>query len=311
MDGDNTCSSAPWKRGVSRESCRSIISLFSRRLCQISWRFERFESDTMHSPAFLRVEGRVNGRKFAAPGLCNPTAPGKKREICRPSKRSFGLILLRVAVCSVGRKLTSSCLPARNKIRFSLSVSPSVFSSAVCFSSGGQSSRKDSLAILSYDRADFEKTEARTISETTQAYLFSCFAFSSSIPPVARDFDLRWQLIADRNEWPKPYTTNRRFHFEHVGTVSLDRNYWNVINLLFVLPTLFYLNILKTEEIWQFWGQKNSRRAWHVIPAQELKLIFNVVWSVTNWLERSQRDFRSSSFHQMRFIRVFWNAKKK
>lgn len=35
------------------------------------------------------------------------------------SKRSFGLILLHAAVCSVGRKLTSPCLPARNKIRFS------------------------------------------------------------------------------------------------------------------------------------------------------------------------------------------------
>jgi len=34
------------------------------------------------------------------------------------SKRSFGLISLHVTVCPVGRKLTSPCLPARNKIRF-------------------------------------------------------------------------------------------------------------------------------------------------------------------------------------------------
>lgn len=34
------------------------------------------------------------------------------------SKRSFGLISLHVTVCPVRRKLTSPCLPARNKIRF-------------------------------------------------------------------------------------------------------------------------------------------------------------------------------------------------
>ena len=35
---------------------------------------------------------------------------------------------------------------------------------------------------------------------------------------------LRWQLIADRNEWPTPCTVIRRFLFELVGTMSLDRN---------------------------------------------------------------------------------------
>lgn len=34
------------------------------------------------------------------------------------SKRSFGLISLHVTVCPVRRKLTSPCLPVRNKIRF-------------------------------------------------------------------------------------------------------------------------------------------------------------------------------------------------
>ena len=38
-------------------------------------------------------------------------------------------------------------------------------------------------------------------------------------------------------------------------SVLLDRNYREVINLLFVLPVL-YLDILKTEEILQFLGQK-------------------------------------------------------
>ena len=62
-------------------------------------------------------------------------------------------------------------------------------------------------------------------------------------------------VTSDRN----PYTTIRRFFFffcfKLVGMISLDRNNWGVINLLFVLPGL-YLNILKTEEILQFLGQK-------------------------------------------------------
>ena len=58
-------------------------------------------------------------------------------------------------------------------------------------------------------------------------------------------------------------------------TISLDRNYREVINLLFALPILFYVNILKTEKMLQF---RNRRRAWHVIPAQEVntKRIFEV-----------------------------------
>ena len=52
----------------------------------------------------------------------------------------------------------------------------------------------------------------------------------------------------------KPYTIIRRFLFELVG-ISLDRNYREVINLSFVLPVLC-LNILKTEEISQFWDKK-------------------------------------------------------
>ena len=56
------------------------------------------------------------------------------------------------------------------------------------------------------------------------------------------------------------YTTTRRFLFELVGTISLDRNYREVINLLFVLAEL-YLNILKTEKYYCSFGTKNSRRA--------------------------------------------------
>ena len=57
---------------------------------------------------------------------------------------------------------------------------------------------------------------------------------------------MRWQLIADHNEWPNRTQWFVAFFLE------LARNYWEVINLLFVLPGL-YLNVLKTEKILQFW----------------------------------------------------------
>ena len=60
------------------------------------------------------------------------------------------------------------------------------------------------------------------------------------------------------------------FPFQLVDTISLDRNYSEVINVSFVLPGL-HLNILKTERMLQF-GMKNTRRAWHIIPAQEFNL---------------------------------------
>ena len=48
----------------------------------------------------------------------------------------------------------------------------------------------------------------------------------------------------------EPYTIIRLL-FELVGTTSLDRNYRGVINLSFVLPILFHLDILKTENAFQ------------------------------------------------------------
>ena len=48
----------------------------------------------------------------------------------------------------------------------------------------------------------------------------------------------------------KSYAITRRFLFELVGTISLDRNDREVIDLLFVLY------ILKTEGILQFWERK-------------------------------------------------------
>ena len=50
--------------------------------------------------------------------------------------------------------------------------------------------------------------------------------------------------------------------------ISLDGNYQEVISLSFVLPGL-RSNIRETEKMLQF-GTKNSQRAWHVIPAQEI-----------------------------------------
>ena len=65
----------------------------------------------------------------------------------------------------------------------------------------------------------------------------------------------------------KPYILQiiRRFLFDLVGMISLDRNYEEVLNLLFVLPGL-YFNILKTEGILQFWDKRFS-----TCVAQEVK----------------------------------------
>ena len=54
----------------------------------------------------------------------------------------------------------------------------------------------------------------------------------------------------------EPYTIIRRLLFELVG-ILLDRNYLEVVNLLFVLPGL-YLNTLKSVKILQFSDKKFS-----------------------------------------------------
>ena len=66
-----------------------------------------------------------------------------------------------------------------------------------------------------------------------------------------------WQPIADHNERPESYTTIRRFLSELVDMISLpmDRNYWEVTNLSFALPILYYLNVTYNWEditiLWQ------------------------------------------------------------
>ena len=62
------------------------------------------------------------------------------------------------------------------------------------------------------------------------------------------------------------FSARRRFN------ISLNRIYWEVINLLYALPVLY----LKHNS-----GTKNSRSAWHVIPAQEVIinfLLFSIVY---------------------------------
>ena len=52
--------------------------------------------------------------------------------------------------------------------------------------------------------------------------------------------------------------------------ISLDRNYWEATNILFVLPYIF-----RTERILQFWDKekkKNSRRAWQEVKRKLISL---------------------------------------
>ena len=65
--------------------------------------------------------------------------------------------------------------------------------------------------------------------------------------------------------------------------MSLNRNYSEIINLLFVLPFGLYLNILKTEEILQFWGKKFS-----TCVARLSTLMYRVIHAVVSLL-RSNR----------------------
>ena len=61
--------------------------------------------------------------------------------------------------------------------------------------------------------------------------------------------------------------------------ISLDRNYRDAINLLFVSPGL-YLNVLKAEKILQFLRTEGSRRA--SFQRKKLKLYYSVNSSKTS-----------------------------
>ena len=69
---------------------------------------------------------------------------------------------------------------------------------------------------------------------------------------------LRWQLIADLNERPNRTEWFVAFFLNSSVWCHFDNNSWEVINLSFVLPILFYLNILETERTLQFWDKKSS-----------------------------------------------------
>ena len=120
-------------------------------------------------------------------------------------------------------------------------------------------------------------------------------------PPVSHLCfnQLRWQLIADRNEWPNRIQLVA-FSLKLVSMISLDRNYWEVINLLLVLPVL-HLNIHKIEEIFQ---RKRLRKivrrfrgCWHAESQPKVKMLSRDVVAVmlsTQWRKRRNGGDNSS-----------------
>ena len=65
----------------------------------------------------------------------------------------------------------------------------------------------------------------------------------------------------------------RRFLFELVGVISPDRKLLGSKFIIYVSPILFLLEYtVKLRKYYNF-GTKNSRRAWHDVPAQEQKQI--------------------------------------
>ena len=86
---------------------------------------------------------------------------------------------------------------------------------------------------------------------------------------------MRWQLIADHNEWPNPYTIIRRFLFELVGMIYHWIEITDKYNKFIICFARNYTWIyVKLKEYCNF-GTKNSRLEWHVIPAQEVQLTTN------------------------------------
>ena len=78
--------------------------------------------------------------------------------------------------------------------------------------------------------------------------------------------------IAAHNEWPNRLQIIRRFLF-------LDRNDWEVINLLFVLPEL-YLNILKTS------FQRKNQFPWRILTFIDRAFVENLmVQNCARWRE--------------------------
>ena len=83
---------------------------------------------------------------------------------------------------------------------------------------------------------------------------------------------LRWQLIADHNEWPNriqfiPFFLNSSVRYHWI------RNYWEVVNLLFVSPILFQYTwiYLKLRKYCNF-GTKNVRLDVRATSFQRKKL---------------------------------------
>ena len=86
--------------------------------------------------------------------------------------------------------------------------------------------------------------------------------------------------LADHNEWPNRIynSASLSFPFELVGMTSLDRNYWGVINLLFVLSGL-HLNISKTEETLQF----SDEEFWTYMERHSSARVSQWIFCISPW----------------------------
>ena len=93
--------------------------------------------------------------------------------------------------------------------------------------------------------------------------------------------EAKLRLTDCAGDWLRTITSDRTVHNNSslsyrtrrydIIWISMDRNYREVINLLFASPILFYLNILKTGKILQHWDKtrkcstcvaRHSKRKW-------------------------------------------------
>ena len=80
---------------------------------------------------------------------------------------------------------------------------------------------------------------------------------------------MHWQPIADHNEWPNTVHNNSSLSFELVGTIEIIEKLLRSNKFIICFA---YFVLLKYSYNWENIAilTTNSRRAWHVIPAQEV-----------------------------------------
>ena len=113
------------------------------------------------------------------------------------------------------------------------------------------------LRVLNYHTLDRQFiSDPRLILDFTSIFFYIWFKLCG-LTPLALASWLR-TITSDRT-----VHDNSSFSFwtRRCHMISLDGNYWEVINLLFVLPGL-YLYTLKTEEILQFWRLTTCAGNW-------------------------------------------------